>query len=141
LRERKNDLHLLAQHFFSLFNKKFRKYINRIPAGEMEKLMSYHWPGNVRELEHFIEKAVILSDGHEISFSGLDLEHAISTQDDRLSGTMLADIEREHIKKILDKTLWKVSGPGGAASLLGLLPTTLRFRMKKLGIHKPLISK
>lgn len=140
LRERKNDIPLLAQHFFSIFNKKFGKYINRIPDGELEKLMSYHWPGNVRELEHFIEKAVILSDGHEISFPALELEHANSTQDDRLRVTMLADIEREHIKKILEKTLWKISGPGGAASLLGLLPTTLRYRMKKLGIHKPVVS-
>jgi len=137
LRERKNDISLLAQHFFTLFNKKFGKYINRIPAGEMEKLMSYHWPGNVRELEHFIEKAVILSNGHDISFSGVDLEHASSSRDDRLGVTMLADIEREHIKKILTKTLWKISGPGGAASLLGLLPTTLRYRMQKLGIQKP----
>jgi transcriptional regulator with GAF, ATPase, and Fis domain len=141
LRERKNDIPLLAQHFFSLFNKKFGKYINRIPAGELKKLMSYHWPGNVRELQHFIEKAVILSNGHEISFSGLELEHADSTHDDHLAVTILADIEREHIKKILGKTTWKISGPGGAASFLGLLPTTLRYRMKKLGIHKPMVSK
>ena len=141
LRERKNDIPLLAQHFFSIFNKKFEKYISRIPAGEMEKLTSYHWPGNVRELEHFIEKAVILSSGHEISFSGLELEHPGSAWEDRSSVTMLADIEREHIKKILGRTLWKISGPGGAASLLGLLPTTLRFRMKKLGIQKPAVSK
>jgi formate hydrogenlyase transcriptional activator len=137
LRERKNDIPLLAQHFFSIFNKKFEKYISRIPAGEMEKLMSYHWPGNVRELEHFIEKAVILSSGHEISFSGLELDHPGSILEDSSSVTMLADIEREHIKKILARTLWKISGPGGAASLLGMLPTTLRYRMQKLGIHKP----
>jgi DNA-binding NtrC family response regulator len=66
---------LLAWHFFSLFNTKFGKYINRIPDSELEKLISYHWPGNIPELQHFIEKAVILSKGHEISFSGLELEH------------------------------------------------------------------
>jgi formate hydrogenlyase transcriptional activator len=107
----------------------------------MEKLMSYHWPGNVRELEHFIEKAMILSSGHEISFAGLELDHPGSTLDDRSSVTMLADMEREHIKKILARTLWKINGPGGAASLLGMLPTTLKYRMQKLGIHKPLASK
>jgi transcriptional regulator with GAF, ATPase, and Fis domain len=137
LRERKKDIPLLARHFFSLFNKKFGKYITRIPDGELEKLISYHWPGNIRELQHFIEKAVILSNGHEISFSGLELEHINSLQDNRLQVSMLADIEREHIKKILGKTLWKISGPGGAASFLGLRPTTLRYRMQKLGIHKP----
>jgi len=141
LRERKNDIPLLARHFFSLFNKKFGKYISRIPDGELERLSTYHWPGNVRELQHFIEKAVILSNGHEIHFSGLDLEHAGSSREDRVSLSMLADIEREHIKKILGKTLWKISGPGGAASFLGLKPTTLRHRMKKLGINKPSASR
>jgi transcriptional regulator with GAF, ATPase, and Fis domain len=141
LRERKTDIPLLARHFFSLYNKKFGKYISRIPEGELEKLISYHWPGNVRELQHFIEKAVILSNGHAISLSGLDLEHARAFQDERMNISLLSDIEREHIKKILGKTLWKISGPGGAASFLGLKPTTLRHRMKKLGIKKPSASK
>ena len=138
LRERKKDIRLLAQHFFSMFNKKLGKKIRRIPAEEFNKLMSYHWPGNVRELKHIIERAVILSNGYEISFSGLEFE----MDNHFLSGTetvsLLAHIEREHIEKILKSTFWKISGPFGAASLLGLPPSTLRHRMKKLGIEKPL---
>jgi transcriptional regulator with GAF, ATPase, and Fis domain len=135
LRERKKDIPLLVQHFSSIFNKKLGKNIKRIPAEEIKKLMTYHWPGNIRELEHFIERAVILSNGHQIKFSNLEFE----INDQLIKGrpvTLLADIEREHIETTLKNTFWKISGPLGAASLLGMPPSTLRHRMKKLGIEK-----
>jgi len=136
LRERRQDIPLLAREFFSIFNKKLDKKIRRIPAEESNKLMSYQWPGNVRELKHFIERAVILSNGYEINLSGLESETAT-----RISGgtgkiALLADIERDHIEKALKSTFWKISGPFGAATLLGLPPSTLRHRMKLLGISK-----
>ena len=106
----------------------------------LKVLTEYAWPGNVRELEHFIERAVILSDDGRIHLSGLDdsLGPRIAGKD--LPVTPLADMERGYIEKILNATHWKVSGPNGAASILGLKPTTLISRMKKLGIEKPSVA-
>jgi len=137
LRERKQDIPLLASEFFSMFNKKLDKKIRKISTEELNKLMSYHWPGNVRELNHFIERAVILSNGYDINFSGLEFETAAQISNGTGKVALLADIEREHIEKALKSTLWKISGPFGAATLLGLPPSTLRHRMKLLGIKKP----
>jgi transcriptional regulator with GAF, ATPase, and Fis domain len=137
LRERKHDIPFLARDFFSVFNKKLDKKIRRITTEEINKLMSYHWPGNVRELKHFIERAVILSNGYDISFSGLEFEAVAQTANWTGKIALLADIERDHIEKTLKNTYWKISGPFGAASLLGLPPSTLRHRMKMLGIKKP----
>ncbi len=135
LRERKKDIPLLIQHFFSVFIKKFGKNLKRITVEKINKLMTYDWPGNIRELEHFVERAVILSDGYEIKFSNLETEI-----DDQLlkvkPAALLADIEREHIEMILRNTFWRISGPSGAAALLGMHPSTLCHRMKKLGIKK-----
>jgi DNA-binding NtrC family response regulator len=141
LRGRGNDIVLLAQHFLSVFNKKLGKNIKHISPEELNKLMSYHWPGNVRELEHFIERAVILSNGYDISFSGLEFETNIQSADGINKFSTLVEVEREQINKTLKGTLWKISGPCGAASLLGLPPSTLRHRMRKLGIEKPSITK
>ena len=134
LRDRKEDIITLAHYFIDKFSRDMRKRIRRVPGEEVKKLTEYHWPGNVRELEHFVERAVILSDGNRISFSGLERSpaDAISLQD---RGSMsLADVEREHIEKVLQATHWKVSGPRGAAAVLGLKRSTLRSRMAKLGI-------
>jgi transcriptional regulator with GAF, ATPase, and Fis domain/tetratricopeptide (TPR) repeat protein len=136
LRERKQDIALLAREFFSMFNKKLDKKIKRIPSEEINKLMSYHWPGNVRELKHFIERAVILSNGYDISFSGLEFENEPKKLNDQRGIALLSDVERDHIEKALKSTFWKISGSFGAASLLGLPPSTLRHRMKLLGISK-----
>lgn len=134
LRERKDDIPLIANYFIEKLSRKMGKRIRRVPNEELKKLLSYHWPGNIRELEHFIERCVILSNGNTISFSGLDhtLTHSISGNDQPMLS--LADMEREYIEKILNATHWRVSGPKGAASILGLKPTTLFFRIKKLGI-------
>jgi DNA-binding NtrC family response regulator len=113
------------------------KRVKGIANDELKKLIAYHWPGNVRELEHFIERAVILSDGEQIKLP--NLEHPLEPQPRHESqGTSrpLAEMERDYIEGILHATHWKVSGPNGAASILGLKPTTLLSRMKKLGIRK-----
>jgi transcriptional regulator with GAF, ATPase, and Fis domain len=138
LRERKEDIPMLVWHFIDKFAKKMSKPIKYIPPEEMEKLLTYDWPGNVRELEHFVERSVILSDGRRISFSGLHSSRVGTlTPDSYHLNATLADVERDHIERVLKSTYWKVSGPKGAAEILGLKPTTLLFRMKKLGIKKP----
>lgn len=136
LRERPEDIPLLARHFLDQCCQQMGKEVKRIPREELKKLVEYHWPGNVRELKHFIERAVILSDGPRIGFSGLD--HVTAQRD--LTGPTglmpLAEMERDYVEKVLNATHWKVSGKNGAAAILGLKPTTLFFRMKKLGLNK-----
>jgi transcriptional regulator with GAF, ATPase, and Fis domain len=136
LRERKSDIPLLAYHFLDRFCRKKGITIRRLPEEEMRKLHHYHWPGNVRELEHFIERSVILSNGEKITFSGLDNISHDSRPSEDASILPLEEIERKHIERVLDATRGRVCGPRGAASILGLKPTTLFFRMTKLGISK-----
>jgi transcriptional regulator with GAF, ATPase, and Fis domain len=140
LRERNEDIPPLARHFVEKFNRKLGKHVRQIPPHEMRRLIDYAWPGNVRELQHVIERAVILSDGHAVSFPEYDRPHGMKIPEDGQLIT-LEDVEREHIKKILERTGWREGGPQGAATLLGLKSTTLRFRMKKLGIEKPAFAR
>jgi transcriptional regulator with GAF, ATPase, and Fis domain len=140
LRERKEDIPSIAHHFIDKFGRKMSKRIRRIPHEELKKLIEYHWPGNVRELKHFIERAVILSDGSTISFSGLHHTYAHRVPGEDSAMVSLADLEREYIEKVLNATHWKLSGPNSASLILGLKPTTLLFRMKKLGIKKPTVA-
>jgi formate hydrogenlyase transcriptional activator len=137
LRKRREDVEMLARHFFHMFDKKLEKNINHLPAGELKKLKSYPWPGNVRELKHFIERAVILSNGYNISFSGLEAEKPRQAEENGRTVVTLADAERAHIESALKATYWRISGAEGAAALLGLPPSTLRNKMKKLGIGRP----
>jgi formate hydrogenlyase transcriptional activator len=101
----------------------------------MTALRRYAWPGNVRELEHVIERAVILCDGPELD--SVDWLSS-SIPDSATAGTpiTLEALERRHILETLEQTEWKVSGPNGAAAILGLKPTTLEARMKKLVITR-----
>lgn len=136
LRDRKDDIPLLARHFLDRFGKKKGMDIRKIPDNEIRKLMTYNWPGNIREFEHFIERSVILSTGDTISFSGLKNMSGEARSPTEMPLVTLAEIEREYIEKTLDATHGRVSGPNGAAVILGIKPTTLFFRMKKLGIDK-----
>ncbi len=140
LRERRDDIAPLTHYFLEKFARKLGKRLRPTPPQEMKKLLEYHWPGNVRELEHFIERAVILSDGYTISFTGLrQMSVALPAEEDQIIKP-LEDVERDYIRKALAATGWRVSGPRGAASLLGFKTSTLRFRMEKLGIRKPTIE-
>ena len=140
LRDRKEDIPLLVHHFIDKFSKKMGKKIGRVTNEALKALVDYSWPGNVRELEHFIERAVILSDGGKIHLPGLDDTLVPRITGEGLPVTPLADMERGYIERILNATHWKVSGPNGAASILGMKPTTLISRMKKLGIEKPSVT-
>jgi transcriptional regulator with GAF, ATPase, and Fis domain/tetratricopeptide (TPR) repeat protein len=137
LRERKEDILLLAHHFLDKYCRKLGKRIRRIPPGETKKLLDCPWPGNVRELKHFVERAVILSDGLEISFSAFEYASTNGIPPKGFHNPVtLFDFERGHIENVLRSANWKVSGSHGAASMLGLKASTLFARMKKLGIKR-----
>ena len=134
LRERESDIPLLVQYFVRKFAANFGKKIDRIPERMMTALQRYPWPGNIRELEHVIERAVILSEGPE-----LEPIEWLSSSDGKAGPAKtrtLEEAERQHIADVLEETSWRVSGPKGAAAVLGLKPTTLEAKMKKLGIER-----
>jgi transcriptional regulator with GAF, ATPase, and Fis domain len=136
LRERRGDIELLARRFTLKFANKLGKRIEEISPKAMEALLAYPWPGNVRELENIIERGVILCQGSQLEAGEwLPKPLAFSLPSSRIM--TLEEREREQILKALEHTGWKVSGNGGAAVLLGLKPTTLEARMKKLGIRRP----
>jgi len=110
------------------------KRIVHIPESTIKKLMDYPWPGNVRELRNVIERAMILSEGTTLTVEDLTSSETSQQQSDLLN---LSQVEKEHILRVLTQTNWKVSGKGGAAEILGLKESTLRAKMKKLGIRRP----
>jgi transcriptional regulator with GAF, ATPase, and Fis domain len=134
LRERKEDIPLLAEHFLKKFSLKMQKDIRTIPQKTLEDLMSYSWPGNVRELEHVIERAVIVTTGNSLRLAEKIPESGADGVEEPFI-TNMAEMEKRHILKVLEKTDWRIEGPKGAAILLGLHPNTLRGRMQKLGIR------
>ena len=144
LRERADDIPLLAGYFAQKHSRRMNKRIDAIPSETVEALLRYHWPGNVRELENFIERAVILTRGHELQAPLSELESPASADGDAgrapaataASNALLslADAERAHIEEVLRHTKGVVGGRGGAAEILGLPISTLRGRMKKLGL-------
>ncbi len=135
LRMRAGDIPQLVQHFINRYARKIGRQITTVPKGTMESLQAYSWPGNVRELEHVIERAVITTTGPVLQLVDRLEGEAVGSKEEPLKA--LAAMEREHILKVLQKTRWKIDGDGGAAALLKLHPSTLRFRLKKLGIARP----
>jgi formate hydrogenlyase transcriptional activator len=138
LRERPEDVPLLVQHFVHEAARRMNKTIDTVPSDTLEALTQYHWPGNIRELENVIERAVILSPGSVLHVPHRDLQSRIAPGNDTKRLQTLADVEREHIRTTLKETRWLLSGPRGAAARLGMNRSTLYFRMKKLGIVRPL---
>lgn len=133
LRKRKGDIPLLALNFVKQFSRKMGKELTIIPEQEMNKLLEYDWPGNVRELENVIERSVIMASDNEFKVPELSPSQPDSTE--RVPMTLVEN-ERQHILWAMEKTGWKISGPGGAAELLDINYGTLRSRMKKLDIKK-----
>ncbi len=157
LRERREDVPLLVRYFVQIISRRLNRTVEYVPAQVMEALVNYSWPGNVRELENLIERAVLLSPGRELqvplaelrspfaaadqftaprAFPNMDVE---SNRDSAASdgSTTLDETQRQHILKVLRQTGWRISGPKGAAQLLGIKRTTLQARMRKLGISRP----
>jgi Nif-specific regulatory protein len=134
LRERKDDIAALATFFINRFAGELKKKIDGLSPDALKLLMRYHWPGNIRELENVIQRALILSPDGVISMNDLSLS---ATKPPTASvGTTLEEIERNHIQRMLTTTLWRIEGRRGAAELLGLKPSTLRSRLRKLGIRR-----
>ncbi len=132
LRERPEDIPLLAWAFIKEFEKKVGKRIDSIPRRSMEALERYSWPGNVRELRNVIEHGMIVSTGKTIVLSPPQLGPPEVSE-----ASNLENIERSHLLKVLEKTNWRIAGKGGAAEALGLKRTTLQSLMKRLGITRP----
>ncbi|MBV8139727.1 MAG: sigma 54-interacting transcriptional regulator [Deltaproteobacteria bacterium] len=151
LRERPEDILPLVHYFVRRFSLKIGRKITRIPRETMERLVSYYWPGNVRELENVIERSVILSQGSELEVAPGVLPDSAAVHHTPAAAPLAAQgekrpvspapqsldqVERTHILEVLMRTSWRIEGPEGAAALLNLNPSTLRSRMKKLGVRR-----
>ncbi len=136
LRERRADVPLLVRWFMDKYGRKLGKRIKSVSESDMRKLEAYDWPGNIRELENVIQRAVVNTQGSQLQLveileglpdAGLPIEKK----------GRLEEVERAYMIQVLEQTGWVVHGPRGAARVLGLNPSTLRSRMKKLGILNP----
>jgi formate hydrogenlyase transcriptional activator len=132
LRERAEDIPLLVWRFVEEFSRLFAKPIDAIPRESMTALQRYSWPGNIRELRNVVERAMIVSTGRRLSFT---LPSSTATAEKR--SLKLIDVDREHIRSVLESTNWRIRGVGGAAERLGMRPTTLETRLAKLGLKRP----
>ena len=136
LRDRKDDIPLLAQHFIEKLNKKMGKQIKSIPAHFTELLESYAWPGNVRELENIIERIMVTSIGGSLNLTDL-FEFREFSHPRKADSETLDEVEKIHIINVLVRCKWQIEGNDGAAKVLGINPSTLRFKMKKMEIQRP----
>ncbi len=134
LRQRGDDIPLLAGYFMEKFAAKAGKELKGIAQKDLQRLRDYPWPGNVRELKHVVERGVILSEGETLLVP--DLADGRSREWPEAEFASLVEMERKHIVAALGRCGWRVSGKGGAAERLGLKPTTLYSKMKKLGIGR-----
>ncbi|MGE0886804.1 MAG: sigma 54-interacting transcriptional regulator [Blastocatellales bacterium] len=165
LRERKSDIPQLAMFFLSRYSRQFGRQIDGIAQETMERLVNYDWPGNIRELQNLIERGVVLSNGSVLTIDGGLLptsqpaqltQHksdvhqpepakkvvqsatpAVSSSPPPPS-TSLDELQRQHILNVLAQTNWVIEGVNGAAKMLNLHPNTLRSRLKKMGIQRPI---
>jgi transcriptional regulator with GAF, ATPase, and Fis domain len=145
LRERREDIPLLVWSIISRRQNELGRHIEDVPRRVMRALESYDWPGNVRELENVIERALILSTGPTLRVEdpsvGVRVPRGTLPREEPPAVRRLDDVERDHIRDVLERCGWRVNGPGNAAEVLGLHPNTLRFRMKKLGISRPALAR
>jgi formate hydrogenlyase transcriptional activator len=162
LRERREDIPTLVRRFVERFAQRQHTPVPRVSEAAMNRLIAYEWPGNVRELQNVVERGVILARGEIVRAEFLPLRPASGALPTLQLPVMPAGVnhelpvsrngglpaqpaavvpfseaERHAILRALDLTAWRISGGGGAAELLGLKPTTLHAKMKKLGIHRP----
>ena len=147
LRDRKEDIPLLAQHFIRLSVKELGCAKPRLTRAGSIRLQGYDWPGNIRELRNVIERAVILARGGNLEFDlpadtanqaafAAPVPEATSVKTEFLTETEMQKLERDKLATILEQAKWKIKGAGGAAELLGIKPTTLLSRMKKMGLKR-----
>jgi transcriptional regulator with GAF, ATPase, and Fis domain len=149
LRDRREDIQLLVTHFIEKLSRKLNVPPPQLTQANILDLQSYDWPGNVRELENAVERAIILSRSMSLNFSEMPAPSFSSpvTQIDRtdnpqtremvLSADAMQQFERQNTINALKQCKWKIYGDDGAAHLLGIKPTTLIERMKRMRIRKP----
>jgi transcriptional regulator with GAF, ATPase, and Fis domain len=153
LRERPEDIPLLVKHHLTHVERRLGKTIRTIPTSVMQAFQRYAWPGNVRELETVVERAVLATRGDTLHLPEAFQESALTSTPSSSSestgspatpplaamarrGT-LEEVERDYIQQILEACYWRIAGPKGAAVILGLNPSTLRARLRKLGLQRP----
>ncbi|MDD5267376.1 MAG: sigma 54-interacting transcriptional regulator [Methylococcales bacterium] len=138
LRERLDDIPSLVYFLIEKFAPKIGKKLQGISVKSMQRLQTYRWPGNIRELENVIERAIILADGPllEVDPEQLSLVAEAPTKSGVRKDASLDTVTAEYIQSVLEQTHWIIEGPKGAARILNMQPSTLRYRMKKLGIAK-----
>src|SRR5499433_745445 len=142
LRQRREDIPLLVSHYARQIGERLGKSITEVPAQVMREFTHYNWPGNIRELQNIIERAVIVSSDGVLRLPEPLVQTAAApaaeseTFKEPTKVSTLNEAEREHILRALEATGWRIEGPKGAAAMLKLHPSTLRFRMKKLGLTK-----
>ena len=140
LRDRGGDIDLLVEHFVNIHASRLDRDVQEISAETMRQLRAYSWPGNVRELEGIIQRALISSSGQILELADPLISPTFDDGIPKIVSSSIADlklVERDHILSVLENTNWKISGKSGAASQLGVPPSTLRSKMKKLRISRP----
>ncbi|RFM26259.1 sigma-54-dependent transcriptional regulator [Deminuibacter soli] len=143
LRERQEDIALLANYFVDVFARRMNKNVKGIAAPALKSMLAYAWPGNIRELENIMERSVLLANAPMITHVSLPTDNNKDSQaapgDQRIK--TITENERDHILAALEKCGWKLYGTDGAAKMLDINPSTLLSRMKKLGITKKVATK
>ena len=135
IRQRREDLPELISYFIARNSKTYNKSLQQISKADMQRLLEYTWPGNVRELKNVIERSVIASSGSTLK---LDWFLGEMTSSEQKNFETLENFERNYIFKIMEECHWKINGENGAAEKLDMHPNTLRSKMKKLGIYRPI---
>jgi PAS domain S-box-containing protein len=136
LRNRREDIPSLVKHFVNKFSKEHNRQIASIAKQDMVRLIEHPWPGNIRELVNVVERSVISSQGDALKLDSLSAFPSTESSSFPSSATYIEQVERAHIVKVLNECSWKISGDDGAAMKLGLNPSTLRSRLKKLNITR-----
>ena len=129
------DIPLLVWRFVVEFSRALGKRIDTIPRENMTALQQYPWPGNIRELRNVVERSMILARGPALTIAVPATGQ--SPAPPPAIASKLTDVEKQHIRDVLETSGWRIRGPGGAAERLGLRPTTLETRMAKLGLTRP----
>ena len=132
LRDRVEDIPALVWHFVETFARPFGKKIQAISPANMTALQQYAWPGNIRELRNAVERALVVANGPQ-----LHIPVPSSAPAGAVRSLKLVEVQKEHIRSVLESVGWRIRGVGGAADRLGLPPTTLETRMARLGLVRP----
>jgi transcriptional regulator with GAF, ATPase, and Fis domain len=138
LRERKEDIPLLATYFLKKYSTEEGRQIPVLSTEDSDTLMQYNWPGNIRELENTIQRNIVLANGAVIEYLEIPLSKRVanSTRSINNGFKTIIENERDHILAVLESCNWKISGKGGAAEILDINVNTLNSKMKKLGIER-----